>query len=82
MILFLGTRPGKTTWKELGKVSCPFCGQRHTLSVTITPNYFHVFWIPVFRISTSRIAECSHCKRAFFKEEFTAEMEAASGDQG
>lgn len=80
MILFLGTRPGKTIWKELAQVSCPNCGQLNTLTTTITPNYFHIFWVPVFRISTSSFAECSHCKRAFYKEEFTDEMEAAAGE--
>ncbi|WP_240740236.1 zinc ribbon domain-containing protein [Flagellimonas allohymeniacidonis] len=41
------------------------------------PNYFHLFWLPLFTINTSHFVECSHCKRVFYKEEFTQEMEKA-----
>jgi phage terminase large subunit GpA-like protein len=81
MILFFGTRPGKTEVKELDGVVCPHCEQIGTLSATHTPNYVHLFWLPLFRIAESRYAECSHCKRVFYREEFTAEMERAAESQ-
>jgi len=74
MILFFGTRPGKKTEHELSGVSCSYCGQRGTLTTITQPNYFHLFWLPLFTIGTSRYAECSHCKKVFYKEEFTEEM--------
>ncbi|MBT8237349.1 MAG: zinc-ribbon domain-containing protein [Croceitalea sp.] len=75
MILFLGTRPGKKTKSLLEGVTCPYCGQKETLSLTLQTNYFHLFWLPILKIGTSRYAECSHCKRFFYKKEFTSEME-------
>ncbi|WP_250149195.1 hypothetical protein [Flagellimonas sp. 389] len=45
---------------------------------TSQANYIHLFWIPIFKIGTSRYAECTHCKRTCCKEEFTPEMERAS----
>lgn len=79
MILFLGTRPGKREIKRLVGASCSHCGQTNTLSAVVQPNYFHVFWLPLFKIGTSRYAECSHCKGVYYKEEFTPEMERALG---
>ncbi|WP_422083714.1 zinc-ribbon domain-containing protein [Ulvibacterium sp.] len=79
MILFLGTRPGKTEIKRLSGVRCPFCNQTGTLTVSRTSNYFHLFWVKLFKISTSKLAECSHCKRVYYQNEFTPEMENAIG---
>lgn len=75
MILFFGTRPGKTELKQLMGVSCLYCEQIGTLTVSKTSNWFHLFWIKLFRISTKIIANCSHCKRAYFEEEFSNEMQ-------
>lgn len=74
MILFFGTRPGKSTLRKLQYVSCPFCGQRGTLTVSQTSNYAHLFWIKLFKISSNTVAECEHCKRVYYKEEFTEGM--------
>nr|WP_299346123.1 zinc-ribbon domain-containing protein [Allomuricauda sp.] len=79
MILFFGTRPGKAKTQHLKGLSCPHCGQYGTLSAVSQPNYFHLFWIPLFTINTSQFAECSHCKRVYYKEEFTQEMQRAIG---
>ncbi|WP_435624825.1 zinc-ribbon domain-containing protein [Flagellimonas sp.] len=77
MILFFGTRPGKANTKVLPSVACPYCGQVGTLAAVSQPNYFHLFWIPLFTISTSKYVECSHCKRVFYQEEFSMEMNRA-----
>ncbi|WP_350285110.1 zinc-ribbon domain-containing protein [uncultured Croceitalea sp.] len=74
MILFFGTKSGKPIIKKLRGVSCSYCRQQDTLTAKVQPNYFHLFWIPLFKIGTSRFAECSHCRRAFYKEEFSEEM--------
>lgn len=75
MILFFGTKPGKQISKKLPNASCNHCRQSGTLTLVSQPNYFHLFWIPLFKIGTSRYAECSHCKKVFFKEDFTFEMQ-------
>ncbi len=77
MILFLGTRPGKTEIEQLYRCSCPFCKQIDTLTVSKTSIWFHLFWIKLFRISSNSVAECSHCKRIYYQEEFTEPMQKA-----
>ena len=77
MILFFGTRPGKKKTKILTHVTCPYCNQTGTLTAVTQPNYAHLFWIPLFTIKTIHYAECSHCKKAYYKEDFTPEMERA-----
>ena len=72
--LFFGTRPGKTQTRILHNIPCPYCGQIGKLAATWTSNYFHLFWLPLFKIGTSEIIECSHCKKAYFKNEFTDDM--------
>ncbi len=79
MILFFGTRPGKRTVQVLKRVSCPHCHQKGTLQLIAQPNYFHLFWLPLFTIGTSRFAECSFCKRVYYQEEFTREMRQEMG---
>lgn len=74
MILFFGTKRGKQKTQKLLNSSCNHCSQIGTLTAVLQPNYFHLFWIPLFKIGTSRFAECSHCKKVYSKEEFTLEM--------
>jgi len=74
MILFFGTRSGKTELTALSNVKCPHCEQAGTLTVSKTNNWFHLFWIKLFKVSTNIIAECSHCKGVYFEAEFSEEM--------
>ncbi len=77
MILFFGTRPGKRKSKYLLSTECSHCRQIGTLQALKVPNYFHLFWIPIFKVYTSHLLECDHCKKVYFKEEFTPEMKKA-----
>lgn len=77
MILFFGTRPGKTESLPLPGKQCPHCEQIGTLTVSKSNNWFHLFWVKLFKISSNTIAECSHCKKAYFEDEFTDEMQRA-----
>lgn len=52
MILFLGTKPGKTTSKLLQNVVCPYCENKGTLTAVTGTTYFHLFWISLFRVGT------------------------------
>lgn len=74
MILFFGTRTGNTETKILKDAHCNFCQQKNTLSAVTVANYFHLFWIKLFKISKNIVIECSHCKRLYYENEFTPEM--------
>lgn len=74
MFLFFGTRPGKKTEQRFINVTCSFCKQEGTLNLVSQPNYFHLFWLPLFKTGTYRYAECSHCKRVYYQDGFTSEM--------
>ncbi|WP_339841259.1 zinc-ribbon domain-containing protein [uncultured Maribacter sp.] len=74
MILFFGTRPGKPETTTLLNSTCPYCQQQGTLTAVTQKNYFHLFWIKLFKISTNNYIECSHCKRLYYENEFTDEM--------
>nr|WP_299535337.1 zinc-ribbon domain-containing protein [Ulvibacterium sp.] len=63
--------------KRLTNVRCPHCNRIGTLTLSRASNFFHLFWIKLFKIYTARLAECSHCKGVFYKNEFTPEMESA-----
>ncbi|WP_150451788.1 zinc-ribbon domain-containing protein [Arenibacter lacus] len=71
MILFLGTKPGKTFTKTIPHIACPYCEQKNTLTAVTSSTYFHLFWISLFKISTSTIISCSHCKKTYYEDEFT-----------
>lgn len=76
MILFFGTRTGKATQQLLTEIGCPHCNQQNTLILVEQANYFHLFWIKLFKIQTDRFAECSHCKRVYFEHEFSTGMKS------
>ncbi|MGB5370185.1 MAG: zinc-ribbon domain-containing protein [Flavobacteriaceae bacterium] len=77
MILFLGTRPGKTESTVLSSIACPYCQNLGTLTVYTTSNHFHLFYIKLFKIGSHALARCSHCKKAYEGDEFTASMKIA-----
>lgn len=77
MILFLGTKRGKEKTKVLEGITCPYCQQTNTLTSISAPTYFHLFWISLFRINTNHFVECSHCRKAYYENEFTEEMKRA-----
>ncbi|TFG78642.1 MAG: zinc-ribbon domain-containing protein [Flavobacteriales bacterium] len=77
MILFFGIRPGKTHCVELTDIICPYCQNTDTLNVAITSNYFHLFWIKIFKIGTYKTVICSHCKKLYDQEDFSESMKIA-----
>jgi len=78
MILFFGSRPGKRETKKLPLVQCPHCEQMGSLTLVSQANHAHIFWLPLFVIDRAQYVECSHCKRVYFREEFSPEMERAA----
>lgn len=77
MIFFFGTRSGKPRTQALHNVACPHCYQTHTLTAVARPNYAHLFWIPLFTVAAFRFVSCWPCKRLYYKEAFTPNMQHA-----
>jgi uncharacterized Zn-finger protein len=73
-LIFFGSRTGKTE-SLLLNAACPYCEQRNSLTFRSTPLYFHLFWIPLFKVSTHKEAICAHCKRGYDYAEFSPEMQ-------
>jgi glutaredoxin len=76
-ILFFGTRPGKTIEAPLPGVPCPYCEKVGQLNATVQARFIHLFWIPVYRLSSTAYVSCEHCKKAYDAAECTPEMQTA-----
>jgi hypothetical protein len=76
MIIF-GLRASNIGSIEVNGSSCSYCHTAETQNITQFGKYFHVFWIPVFPVSTSTFSECVHCKRTNRKKEFSPELQNA-----
>lgn len=68
MFFIIGTN-GKTV--SLGAVSgsCPRCGFHGSLSLCKTYEYFHLFFIPIFRFHVQYIATCPGCASVYLVEQ-------------
>jgi len=77
MIFFFGTRTSKIKERKIGHTTCTNCETKDSYVVTSFSSYFHFFWIPIIPLSKTHTAECSHCKKAFVKNQFTEEMNTA-----
>jgi len=76
-ILFFGTRPGKTKEAKLAGVPCPYCENVGTLNAWVQARFIHLFWIPVYRLSSNALVRCEHCKKAYEGDECTPGMKEA-----
>jgi hypothetical protein len=77
MILFFGTRTGDSKTGILKGISCPFCNQPETLIGYRASHYVHLFWIPIYRLSSISEIQCKHCKKHYAGNELTTEMKEA-----
>ena len=76
-ILFFGTRPGKAKEAKLAGVPCPYCENVGTLNAWVQARFIHLFWIPVYRLSSNAFVRCEHCKKAYEGNECTPGMKEA-----
>ena len=81
MILFFGTRTGKTRTFPLQGTNCPHCDQSGTLQAVVQPHFVHLFWIPVYRLKPFRTVHCSHCKGVFHMDELPSGIREALREQ-
>lgn len=74
MIFFFGTRSSNIGQKRLKNTTCSYCETQDSFVSATFGTYAHFFWIPIFPISKTTVAECSHCKKTYPKKEFTEQM--------
>jgi hypothetical protein len=53
---------------------CSNCGTQNSIQMSIFQKYAHVFWIPFFPIGKTGVTQCSHCKQALQKKEFSGHL--------
>ncbi|WP_108808858.1 zinc-ribbon domain-containing protein [Aquimarina spinulae] len=77
MLFFYGLNSSILKSKKLNNTKCPYCQTENSFTVTIFGKYFHIFWVPVFPISKTSTAKCSHCKKKYSEREFSSEMKTS-----
>jgi zinc-ribbon family len=64
-MIFYGTNSSNLKTGTLRNVSCPHCATDSSMNYSIYGKYFYIYWIPVFPIGRTNIAECNHCKATY-----------------
>lgn len=59
---------------DIQNSECDYCEQGDTQHVSVFGRYAHIFWIPMFPIGRTAVAECTHCKRTIPKKEFSSSL--------
>lgn len=68
---------GTSAKKEsVGSVSfyCPHCNSNQTMSVFKDYNYFHIFFVPIFKFSTEYYGICEMCKTEYYIDNQTGKL--------
>ncbi len=65
MIFFGISKSKKRVHKPLGMSSCPNCQEEGYLRAFAYPQYFHLYWIPMFPLGKGVRAECMNCEMEF-----------------
>jgi zinc-ribbon family len=64
-MIFYGTNSSNLKSGTLRNVSCPHCATDSSMNYSIYSKYFYIYWIPIFPIGRTNIAECNHCKATY-----------------
>ncbi|QJX45548.1 hypothetical protein HMJ29_00770 [Hymenobacter taeanensis] len=54
--------------------SCPSCATPDSRRVSVFGRYAHVYWIPLFPLGKTGIAECGHCRLVVQDKEMDADL--------
>lgn len=68
-------------------ITCPSCGTKGSLVLSLYRKHAHIFWIPLFPIGKKGVSQCQHCKNVLeykdmpapIKEEFKILKSEAKG---
>ena len=72
-----GTGTNVIPIKGVTSCNCPVCSKQVKMSATMKYNYFHIFFIPVFKYSKEYICTCPACASAFLlKEEIAKTLDS------
>lgn len=63
MIIY-GSKPVHLKSAQPPTAACPSCGQTGTTVLSTYSKHAHIFWIPLFPIGRTGVAQCQHCKHA------------------
>lgn len=74
MIFFFGTRASKIAERHLKNTNCEHCQTQDSFKLSTFASYFHLFWIPVFPLFKTEVAECQHCKKTYDSAEFSEKI--------
>lgn len=74
MLFLFGLRSSILKKRKLNHTKCSHCQVENSFTVTTLGKYFHFFWVPIFPISKTSTAECSHCKKTYYDHEFSQDM--------
>lgn len=50
---------------QISATTCPVCGKTGSFHICRSYNYFHAFFIPLFRFHNSYVATCPSCASVF-----------------
>ena len=67
-MFFIGIFGTNSKVVPCGQISvdrCPVCGQPSQMHVCRRYDYFHAFFLPIFRYNVHYIATCPHCASAY-----------------
>ena len=60
-----GTNSKVVPCGQISVDNCPVCGRFSQMHVCRRYDYFHIFFLPLFRYNIHYIATCPHCASAF-----------------
>ena len=66
-MFFVGIMGISSSVKQAVEVTsvCPLCGSQHRLNVARSYDYFHFFFIPLFKFNVQYFATCPGCASVF-----------------
>ncbi|MGS2740052.1 hypothetical protein [Sinomicrobium sp. M5D2P17] len=76
MIFFYGIRSThlQTLSSSHRGLQCRHCKTEGSTFVNVFGRYFHFFWIPLFPVGKTGVAESRHCQYAWRKREFSPQL--------
>ncbi len=76
-MLIYGSNSSHLKSEHLTEISCPHCGNKDTVAISVHGKYAHVFWIPTFPLGKQGVSYCQHCKQTLEEKEMPETFKAA-----
>jgi hypothetical protein len=73
-MIFYGSKASRMGDMHISGTNCSFCGAQTNQHVSVFGKYAHLYWIPLFPIGKTAVAECSICKHTAPQKEFSGEL--------